>query len=45
MSMEDLAGRFGYSIVRSATVQKYKCLKKVRDSIKEKSMSYEDFFE
>jgi len=26
-------------------VQKYKCLEKIRESIKEKSVTYEDFFE
>ena len=45
LSMEQLAHRFGYSSERSATVQKYKCLEKVRDEVKSKSMTYEDFFE
>lgn len=36
---------FGYSGVRSATVQKYKCLEKVRDTIKQKALHYEDFVE
>jgi DNA-directed RNA polymerase specialized sigma24 family protein len=36
---------FGYSGVRSATVQKYKCLEKVRDTIKQKELHYEDFVE
>jgi DNA-directed RNA polymerase specialized sigma24 family protein len=36
---------FGYSGVRSATVQKYKCMEKVRETIKEKSLAYEDFIE
>ena len=43
--LNQLALRFGFSSVRSATVQKYKCLEKVRNSIKEKSLHYEDFFE
>jgi DNA-directed RNA polymerase specialized sigma24 family protein len=34
---------FGFSGVRSATVQKYKCLEKVRETIKQKSLTYEDF--
>ncbi|MDP9081885.1 MAG: sigma-70 family RNA polymerase sigma factor [Bacteroidota bacterium] len=39
----DAAKQFGFSGVRSATVQKYKCLEKVRETIKEKSLTYEDF--
>ncbi|MEM9337965.1 MAG: sigma-70 family RNA polymerase sigma factor [Bacteroidota bacterium] len=45
ISMKELSERFGYKSERSATVQKYKCLEKVRDEIKQKSVSYEDFFE
>ncbi len=44
-SMPEVAEKFGYTTVRSATVQKYKCLEKVRDQVKAKSMSYEDFLE
>jgi DNA-directed RNA polymerase specialized sigma24 family protein len=33
-SMHDIAARFGYNGTRSATVQKYKCLEKVRKEIK-----------
>ncbi|HEY4325286.1 MAG TPA: sigma-70 family RNA polymerase sigma factor [Mucilaginibacter sp.] len=40
-----IAGLFGYSGIRSATVQKYKCMEKVRETIKEKSLAYEDFVE
>jgi len=36
---------FGYSGIRSATVQKYKCMEKVRETIKQKSLAYEDFVE
>jgi hypothetical protein len=36
---------FGFSSVRSATVQKFKCLERVRDVVKTKSKRYEDFFE
>lgn len=43
LPMKQIAGAFGYSTDRSATVQKYKCLEKVRDTIKEKSIGYEDF--
>ncbi|MGZ3873925.1 MAG: RNA polymerase sigma factor [Mucilaginibacter sp.] len=41
--LADAAKTFGFSGVRSATVQKYKCLEKVRETIKEKSLTYEDF--
>jgi len=33
-SMQDIAARFGFKGRRSATVQKYKCLEKVREEIK-----------
>ncbi|WP_205511377.1 RNA polymerase sigma factor [Longitalea arenae] len=45
LSMSKIANRFGFSSERSATVQKYKCLEKVRDLVKEKSLTYEDFLE
>lgn len=40
-----IAEVFGYSGVRSATVQKYKCMEKIRETIKERSLAYEDFIE
>lgn len=43
LTMTQLADRFGYKSERSATVQKYKCLEKVRDQVKNKSLNYEDF--
>lgn len=43
--MKELADRFGYRSERSVTVQKYKCLEKVRTEVKQKSQQYEDFFE
>jgi DNA-directed RNA polymerase specialized sigma24 family protein len=45
LPLEDAAVLFGFSGVRSATVQKYKCLEKVRETIKEKSLTYEDFLD
>jgi len=33
-SMHDIATRFGFNGTRSATVQKYKCLEKVRNEVK-----------
>jgi DNA-directed RNA polymerase specialized sigma24 family protein len=43
--MEEIKASFGYASARSATVQKYKCLEKVRNEVKQKSLLYEDFFE
>jgi len=45
LSMSKLASQFGFSSERSATVQKFKCLEKVRGFIKEKQLAYEDFIE
>jgi DNA-directed RNA polymerase specialized sigma24 family protein len=42
-SLELISSSFGFSSIRSATVQKYKCLEKVRDLVKNKSKNYEDF--
>jgi hypothetical protein len=41
--LADAAKLFGFSGVRSATVQKYKCLEKIRETIKQRSLTYEDF--
>lgn len=43
--VKNVAEELGYSNEHSASVQKYKCLEKVRNTIKEKSLSYEDFIE
>ena len=45
LPLTDIATAFGFSGVRSATVQKYKCLEKVRETIKQKALQYEDFME
>jgi DNA-directed RNA polymerase specialized sigma24 family protein len=45
LPVKSIAGLFGYSGERSATVQKYKCMEKVRETIKEKNLAYEDFVE
>lgn len=45
LSMSKLASQFGFSSERSATVQKFKCLEKVRGFVKEKQLQYEDFIE
>lgn len=40
---EKAAEQFGYSGVRSVTVQKYKCLEKIRNEVKTKALSHADF--
>lgn len=45
LPMEEIAEEFGFSSTRSATVQKHKCLEKVRKQIKEKSLRYEEVVE
>ena len=44
-SVEDIATDFKYSNAHSATVQKHKCLQKVRSFVKTKSLDYESFVE
>ncbi len=41
----ELANEFGFSGERSATAQKYKCLEKVRNEVKRKSLNYADFID
>jgi RNA polymerase sigma factor (sigma-70 family) len=43
LPMTEIAQAFGFSGVRSATVQKYKCIEKVRETVKQKALTYEDF--
>lgn len=43
LSLQQLAQRFRYGSVRSATVQKHKCLEKVRTEVR-KTMSHENSF-
>lgn len=45
LSLTEIADEYGYSGVRSATVQKYKCLEKVRETVKQKALVYDDFME
>lgn len=40
-SMQEIARQFGYATTRSATVQKFKCLEKVRTKVKENALDYE----
>jgi DNA-directed RNA polymerase specialized sigma24 family protein len=44
-STTEIAETFGYKSLHTATVQKFKCLEKMRDEVKQKSISYEDFLE
>lgn len=41
--LKEIAGVLGYRNEHSAAVQKFKCLGKMRQTIKEKNMNYEDF--
>jgi DNA-directed RNA polymerase specialized sigma24 family protein len=45
LNMKELADKFGFSGERSAAAQKYKCLEKVRNTIQERSLNKEDFYE
>lgn len=42
-SIQEIKEAFGFSNVHSASTQKYKCIEKMRNTIQEKSMGYEDF--
>ncbi|MEI9917313.1 MAG: sigma-70 family RNA polymerase sigma factor [Bacteroidota bacterium] len=42
-SAESIADEFKYSNAHSATVQKHKCLQKIRSFVKTKSLDYESF--
>jgi RNA polymerase sigma factor (sigma-70 family) len=44
-SMTDIASRFGFSGERSAAVQKHKCIERLRKEIRERSLTYTDFYE
>lgn len=45
LSMKDIAKKFKFSGERSATVQKHKCIEKIRDTINTNFMAKEDFYE
>jgi DNA-directed RNA polymerase specialized sigma24 family protein len=45
LPVADVAALFGYSGTHSATVAKYKCLEKVRETVKQQSLNYADFIE
>jgi DNA-directed RNA polymerase specialized sigma24 family protein len=44
-SAESIANEFNYSDAHSASVQKHKCLQKIRSFVKTKSLEYESFIE
>jgi DNA-directed RNA polymerase specialized sigma24 family protein len=44
-SAGDVSTLFGYGSIHSVTVAKYKCLEKVRETVKQNSLSYADFVE
>lgn len=41
--IKEIATELGYSNEHSVSVQKYKCLEKVRKTVKEKCLTYDDF--
>lgn len=41
----EIAARFGYANEHSLSVQKYKCLDKLKAIVKQKSLEYDDFLE
>lgn len=43
LPLQKIKDAFGFSNVHSASVQKFKCIEKMRTTIQEKSMGYEDF--
>lgn len=45
MNFKKISADLGYATEHSAAVQKYKCIRKIREEIKQKSMTYEDFFD
>jgi DNA-directed RNA polymerase specialized sigma24 family protein len=45
VNLKEIAAQMGYRNEHSATVQKYKCIEKVRDTVKANSISYEDFID
>ncbi|WP_422104021.1 RNA polymerase sigma factor [Winogradskyella sp.] len=42
---EIIREEFGFSSNHSTAVQKYKCLEKIRETVKQNSLKYESFFE
>jgi len=45
LSAEEIKNKFGYKTGHSASVQKYKCIEKIRETIQQKAIMHENFFE
>jgi len=45
LSTEEIKNRFGYKTEHSVSVQKYKCIEKIRETIQQKAITHENFFE
>lgn len=45
LSAEEIKNRFGFKTEHSASVQKYKCIEKIRETVQQKVINYENFFE
>lgn len=45
LSMNEVSQVHGFSTPHSASVQKYKCIEKIKVMVEQKSLSYEDFME
>ena len=45
LSIQMLMQKFGFASEHSASVQKYKCIEKLRGVVKSKNLDYADFFE
>lgn len=45
LSIEEIKNKFGYKSEHSASVQKYKCIEKIRETIQQKAITNENFFE
>ena len=45
LKTESIKEEFGFSSNHSTAVQKYKCLEKIRETVKQNSLTYESFFE
>ena len=43
--IREMAGSMGYSSAHSLSAQKYKCIQKIKGILKQKAISYGDFFE
>jgi RNA polymerase sigma factor (sigma-70 family) len=45
LPVKQIANALGYGSEHSASVQKYKCIEKIRTTLKQQSISYEDFID